>query len=147
MLKQPNDLTAPMRVSVYLPLLVSGSSVKHYIKFWNKIIFWWKFGGGRPPPTPLLYCLIWSIKCQICHRKYGASSDSAQPKINFKFSPLCANTRSQIFSPLMVAHTISDLLKVKWVRTTHQIVWRDVSLFGARQSINLVILCLILAQW
>jgi len=70
-----------------------------------------------------LYCLIWSIKRQVTksahlvHRKYGASSDGAQSKINFKLSPLCANTSSQIFSPLMATDTISDLLKVEWVHS------------------------------
>jgi len=51
----------------------------------------------------------------LVHRKYRASSDSAQSKINFKLSSLCANTSSQIFSTLMATDTISDLLKVEWV--------------------------------
>jgi len=50
----------------------------------------------------------------LVHRKYRASSDSRQSKINFKLSPLCANTSSQIFSTLMATDTISDLLKVEW---------------------------------
>jgi len=48
----------------------------------------------------------------LVHRKYGASSDSAQSKINVKFLPLCANTSLQIFSPLIATDTISNLLKV-----------------------------------
>jgi len=53
----------------------------------------------------------------LVHRKYGASSDSGQSKINFKLSPLCANTSSQIFSMLMATDTISDLLKAEWVHS------------------------------
>ena len=53
----------------------------------------------------------------LVHRKYGAYSDSAQSKINFKFSLRCANTNSQIFSPLMATDTISDLLKVECVHS------------------------------
>jgi len=53
----------------------------------------------------------------LVHRKYGASSDSEHCKINFKLSPLCANTRSQIFSPLIATDTISNLLKVEQVHS------------------------------